>query len=98
MVMTMFQKLSQPPNCFNWSIAYYDIKWNMLFIYPNVGENDWVGKDFHAKCWKMAKDIFKILLCEHRKILKACLTIFQHYARKEKALRLKLESCHFNHY
>ena len=30
----------------------------------------------------MAKQTLKILQCEHRKILKACLAILQHYAWK----------------
>ena len=32
----------------------------------------------------MAKHTLKILRCEHRKIFKVCLTIFQHYAIKVK--------------
>ena len=30
----------------------------------------------------MAKHTFKILWCEHQKVFKVCLAIFQHYARK----------------
>ena len=32
----------------------------------------------------MAKHTFKILRCEHRKILKVCFAIFQHYECKVK--------------
>ena len=31
----------------------------------------------------MAKHTFKVLRCEHRKIFKVCLAIFQHYEKKE---------------
>ena len=38
----------------------------------------------------MAKHTLKILRCEHRKIFKVCLAIFQHYAIKFKII-LKLK-------
>ena len=42
----------------------------------------------------MAKHTFKILRCEHRKIFKVCLAIFQHYeikGSKENVFRLEVK-------
>ena len=37
---------------------------------------------FHASFWKMTKHTSKILRCEHRKMFKVCLAIFQLYEWK----------------
>ena len=39
----------------------------------------------------MAKHDSKILRCSHRKIIKACLAIFQHYAGEGRVEEMNLE-------
>ena len=49
-----------------------------------------------SNCYKMAKHNLKILRCSHRKIIKACLAIFQHYAWEGRVEEMNVEFLTFH--
>ena len=49
-----------------------------------------VLNSFHVWYWTMVKQTLKIMWCEHRRIFKACLAIFQHNAWKRERYWVKI--------